>query len=385
MPELSQSHHIEYSFKREINELFTSVSLKNIAIALVAIFEPIFFYQFFGNSVIHVLLFFSIISILFGIFVSFGAKVVSKIGVKHSILLSMPFIILYYFGLNWLETFNWIIYLLPVLNVTYKIFFWPAYHLDFAKFSEGKTRGRQLGILKIINLSAGALSPLLGGFIIMYFGFNVLFIFAIVLLISSVIPLFLSKEVYDKFDFNYKALKKVITKHHFGSHLSFIGWGIDSGVDTIIWPLMLFLVLGNFSTIGGIAAVATLVIILFVFYIGKLSDKYGAKKIMKIGIIPTALGWLGRGFVVNVFSAFTLNSFYKFSFQVLSLGFNKEVYKRMNLDTTRLNYIVYREIMLHSGRVFVLIAAAVLFILTGSFLPAVIIAAIGILIMNLYY
>ncbi len=44
MPDLQQHHHIEYSFKKEMNELCMSVCLKNVAIELVVIFKPIYFY-----------------------------------------------------------------------------------------------------------------------------------------------------------------------------------------------------------------------------------------------------------------------------------------------------------------------------------------------------
>lgn len=385
MPELNQTHHIEYSFKREINELFLSVSLKNIALSLVAIFEPIFFYNYFNQSIYKVILYFVVIYFFFAVLVPFGAKVVSKIGIKHSILLSVPFVILYYLGMYQLVNYGFLLFILPLLNVVYKSLFWPAYHLDFAKFSEGPKRGRQLSIMRILNLGAGIISPFIGGYIIVQFGFHILFITATILLVLSVVPLFFSKEIYEKFDFHPgRSFLNLIKKHHIRSHLAILGWGMDAAVGAVIWSLLLYFIVKDYETIGGISSVATLIIVFFVYYIGILSDKYGAKKLLKFGALLTGLGWFFRGLITNVTQAFFSNSFYKFSFQVLSVSFNKEVYKRINYNAEKLGYIVYREVILNIGRIIILVIAGLSFLFIGSFLPAIIITSLMIFTMMFF-
>jgi MFS family permease len=79
--------------------------------------------------------------------------------------------------------------------------FWFSYHTDFSKFSRKKSRGKQVGVSKIVTALASVVGPIAGGIILSFFGFKVLFLLVSFLLIASTFPLFLSKEIHEPSEF----------------------------------------------------------------------------------------------------------------------------------------------------------------------------------------
>lgn len=89
---------LDYFPKGEVNQLSISITIRNFALGLITIFIPIYIYQYF-HSLPLTLLFFAISKGLFGLLVPFGGQLMTKIGVKHALMLSSPFIWGFYFCL----------------------------------------------------------------------------------------------------------------------------------------------------------------------------------------------------------------------------------------------------------------------------------------------
>ncbi|MFC1687872.1 MFS transporter [Patescibacteria group bacterium] len=273
-------HKIEYAFRREVNELYASLTVKNIAFRLITIFEPIYFYLFFDKEILPVLWYFGLVYLGFGLVSPLAGKILSRIGIKHSILISVFFAILYFIGLRSLTTYSSLIYVIPFLSILYKLFFWPAFHLDFARFSQGDRRARQVSILKMITLASGILSPFVGGLIIFHYGYSVLFIIVVVLLFTSVFPLFLSKEVYNTFHFSMKDFFRSLFKPALRrTEIALVAWGVEELAASLVWPIFIFLIIADYSVIGGITSAATVVAFLSAYWIGRLADKKGRRKV----------------------------------------------------------------------------------------------------------
>ena len=65
--------------------------------------------------------------------------------------------------------------------------------------------------------------------------------------------------------------------------LGFVGYGLHSGVNYLIWPIFLFLtIVENYSTLGLIASVSVLFSIIFIYLAGKLSD-IKRKLVLRVG------------------------------------------------------------------------------------------------------
>lgn len=372
-------HKIEYIFRKEVNELYASLTVKDIAFGLITIFEPIYFYLFFDKEILSVLWYFGFVYLGFGLISPLAGKILSRVGIKHSILVSVFFAILYFIGLRSLTTYSSLIYVIPFLSILYKLFFWPAFHLDFARFSQSDRRARQVSILKMITLASGILSPFVGGLIILNYGYPLLFIIVVVLLFTSVVPLFFSKEVYNTFNFSMKDFFRSLFKPAIRcTEIALISWGVEELVSSLIWPIFIFLIIADYSIIGGITSAATVVAFLSAYWIGKLADKKGRRKVLRIGAVLTSLSWIFRSLTANAIQIAFADGVYKLSQETSYIGFTSVIYDKANKkESQALPFILMREVILNTGRFLGIVAIAIIITLTGSLAPAFIFAAIS--------
>ena len=75
MPFHSPQFYLQYFLKRERTELYLSVAIRNFALGLALIFEPIYLFLYFHHSLSKTLLFFALIYSAYGLLVPFGAKI----------------------------------------------------------------------------------------------------------------------------------------------------------------------------------------------------------------------------------------------------------------------------------------------------------------------
>ena len=131
---------------------------------------------------------------------------VGGFGFRRSLRVSVLFGALFYIAFYFIDQDNWK-YLIPLslfIIVLYRLFYWLPYHVDFAKFTSRKDRGRQVSMLNATRLILGIFIPLIAGFVIMRFGFDVLFVIAIILYFVSGIPYLTIPHTMEKFSWTWK-------------------------------------------------------------------------------------------------------------------------------------------------------------------------------------
>jgi hypothetical protein len=141
-------HHFShyFTFKSELNELFASISLRTFAKSLINIFVPIYLITI-GYSFMTAFIFMAIGSAFHAIFSYSAAKLSARIGFKHLIMVSAPFLIIYYLLLNYITVIQALgipIVLIAAFGGTSNAFFWLGYHTDFAKSTTKKNSGKKL-------------------------------------------------------------------------------------------------------------------------------------------------------------------------------------------------------------------------------------------------
>lgn len=314
---LSDTHHPHQTFfqNKEINSLYISVFIMNVAESLMSIFVPLYLYSL-GYSVITILFFF-FLHHLFSTILHFPlAKVVAYFGPKPSIALSIPFLVAYYLGLRILPDFSWLFYLLPLFLTLRNIFYNLGYDLNYFQHRDRNHTGRQISFLGILSIAAGIFSPFLAGFIISTFTYAALFGTGAILLTLSVLPLFvvsrgnkkLSLKLSDIFSlFKTEGMKKTV--------ISFSGYALESSIGRIIWPLFLLLVLENTKRVGILVSLSSLVTAIVLAVMGKLTDKHSPKKLLKVTTGIYFLGWMGSGFVSSPLTVWLAESYRKISEQ----------------------------------------------------------------------
>ena len=306
MPHTRHRSFFYYFLNRELSEIYITIALRAFAISLIAVFIPIYLLQQ-GFALKYIFLFYSILSFTFAFFAHISAKLSTKIGIKHSILISMPFLIAFYILLQFINN-PWIFYIAPIMGGISGALFWVNFHMDFALFSTKKLRAEQISGYAIVCLLLSALGPLLGGFLLLQLNFNVLFVIVSVLLFISTIPLFMSKETYVHRNYSMEGIVSVLKKLGAKGILGFIGFGMIL-CAVIILPVFVFFILKTYLNVGALVSVGLIFGIISTFFVGKLADKFGKGKILRIGSALSLFGWSALLFIKTALSVIGVNIF----------------------------------------------------------------------------
>jgi MFS family permease len=368
---------IYYFLKRESTQFFVSIAIRYLALGMVAIFEPVYLYLYFGRSVSYVLLFWAAFSGIFALTVVFAGRVMARIGLKRTMLLSNLFFFGYYICLFFIKDFFLLASLAIVLRAIGSTLFWPAFHTDFIRFSKAHRRAEHVGKMSAVCLMAGIISPIVGGIILAGLGYAALFTVVLVTLFASTFPLFFSKERHEVYTDSYKQAWGRIWKNKKVS-LSLASLGIEGGVDMFMWPIFIFTLGVSYQEMGGISTFALLISALFALYMGKIIAKKNGFKLLNIGSILLAIAWAAKCFVVNTLSAFLAQNFYRIAktstlIPFRTILYNKAAAKKGQAD----EFIVYREIILNLSRFFFFMFLAGIFFIVDQINLSFIIAAIA--------
>jgi MFS family permease len=319
--------------------------------AAVGLFVPIYLYEYFDNAIAPVLLTFALFSILVAFLTPFAAKLSTHIGLKHSMLLSVPFLVLYLFSLIQLPAHP--LFLAGVI-LGYGLataLYWTSFHTDFARASCIERQGKNIGGFRAVVILAAILGPFFGALIISQFGFTVLFLIAILVEALALLPLFFSPDIHEPYDFHFgRELKSAFAHKRLRTIFTFFGEGIDTKLSLYVWPIFLFTALSGYVAVGGIATGSLLVALILGLFIGRFVDSRGRVGPFRLAVIVNALAWIGRAFAVGEFFIFMADSFYKIATNVLQVPYMALVYNHAEEKGTSLeHYIVIREIVLNIG------------------------------------
>jgi len=361
---LSPIHFLYYFLKREASQFFTSIAIRSLALGMILIYEPIYLYSYFNNSLSFTVLFFGVIHGLYGILAVYGGKLMDKFGSNHCILFSHFFFFCYYLSLFFLYSY---------------FLFWPAFHTDFVRFSEKDYQGRQVGKMNIVWSAPTILSPVIGGGILNFAGYPALFITVLVVLLASSIPMFLSKETHIVYSDSYqKVWKRILKKENRKTSLAFIADSLEIGINYYLWPIFLFVLAIGYATMGGITTFALGAAALFTLYMGRMSDTIINRVwFLNIGSILTSVSWIIKYFVVNPFDAFLAQTLYRICRISASIPFQTFFYDKISLKGKEADeFIVYREILTNLSRFFFFLILAGIFLFFPKVNIAFIIAAV---------
>ena len=363
-PVAFHTQYFHYFLQRDVTKLYIAVAIRNLALGLVTIFEPIYIYQHFNNSFPAVMFYYAVLFGLYGLFVVFGGRIMAKFGPAKSILLSYPFYIVYYVFL-YLMPVHWLFVPLAVIvAVTGMLLFWPAFHTDFVRFSTKEHRGREASRINVAMMFPTILAPVIGGIVLMQVGFPILFTIVGLLLFASSIPLFYSRERVEVYTDSYtKAWKRIFKKDNRILNIGLLSEGIEISIHAYVWPIFLLVLAIDFSKMGGIASFALVGSTLFMLYIGKLSDTEERPWLLNIGALWTGISWIIKFFVTPPFDALLGQMIYRISRAAARVPFWTFFYeKAASKEDEADEFIVYREILVNIGLFFFFSAVAIIFL-----------------------
>lgn len=320
-------HYLNHALNREISALYFSSLIHGFAGGMLLLFTPLYFFKL-GWSVQDILLWYALCYIIYFLLSPLGAQITVKFGYVKTIAISTPFALIFYASIFFLTQYPILFWISSILFGVQKALYWIAYHSDFARFIDKKSAGEEVGFLRVLLSIVGIFSPAIGGFIVVYFGFPMLFVLSGILITLSVIPLMLAKEKWE----SGRILQKDIFKMFFLKKLrrDFIGI-LATGQDLaaqVIWPIWLFIIIPSYTDIGILTTITIFFTFILMLWIGKLSNNKHKSGLIKKGAGLLSLSWLAKMFAFTPMSIFFADSLYKISEEIFFIPYVSLIYTR---------------------------------------------------------
>ncbi|PWB38602.1 MAG: hypothetical protein C3F02_02720 [Parcubacteria group bacterium] len=363
--------YLPYKMKRQVRELFISTTLVNLALAMVMIFEPIYLYKI-GYNLQSIMLFYLITYIFYFLLMPIGAKFAKRYGYEMSIFVGTILFILFYLALFFIARYPILFYLSPIILAIQKTFYWPAYHADFARFSDDSEEGRELSSMTVATSLVYVIGPAIAGFIVVNWGYGALFTLASVIFLASNIPTLITREEFAPSLFSYgDTYRNLFNRKNRRSFLAYAGYG-EELVVLVIWPIFISLIITNMFDLGLIVALATLVTTIITFYIGKLTDYKNKRPVLYLGSAIYAISWYIRLFITTTVGVFFVDSLSRLGKNVVTIPMTAITYenaKDLQADKHHhlMSGVVFFEMSLVIGKLFaILVIYGLLFLVSAD-------------------
>ncbi len=363
---------LPYRMRRQVKELFIASIIVNFALAMVQIFEPIYLYQM-GYPLIKIAFFYLIVYVLYFFLIPLGAKFANRYGYESGMFLGSAFYVIFYISLFLIPRFPILFYVSALIYTFQKIFYWTGFMADFAHNSGDGEEAREISSVNVSNAIMFILGPIVGGLIITYFGFAVLFLIVSVLFLVSNIPMLLTKEEFDLRGYNYLKVFDIFRKENLKNLLAGIGYA-EELIVMVVWPIFMSIVIVSYSKIGILVGLATGVTLLVTLYIGRICDRQDKRKVLKFGSIIYSLTWLIKIFMRTIMPIFLIDTTAKISKSSIDVPIRAIFHKKAKdgkkkNDNSIMESVVNYEASLIVGKVLaclVIIGATVIFKLGDS-------------------
>ncbi len=357
-----------------LSSLYLNTVFLTFCFSIMELFVPIYVYQI-THDLSQTILFFIIweASHLAASFPS--AWFISHFGPDKSILLGALLRTAYILTLMLSAQFPWLLWPTAILSGIKLPPHWLSYHLAFDRQTTPQKVGSQVSFVYIITQIAAALSPLLGGIIASIWGFSSLYLVALIFLVASILPIFLDQ--YDEHP-AWPGFKKILVGRRKGgiTHFSwaFFGFGMEAAVYSWLWPLFLFLILGNMKQIGLIQT-TSLILSILVAQVIKNKALPKTRRFVSLSSAANSFNWAIKPLLLTPLFLALSDIAYLITNVFTRIPFDSSTYWLPKKNP--LIFFTNREIATHSGGLVILLAALLLVRLNFSLAATLIGGIIG--------
>lgn len=295
--------------------LYTGKAVVMFTSALLGIFLPIFLYELFNQNFQAVVIYYGVGYFLYAITLTIGARFLNRFGFRRALRTSVILGVLFYSVFYFIDQGN-LKYLIPFSLLTlvfYRLFYWLPYHVDFAKFTTKKDRGRQVSFVEATRLVMQIFAPLIAGFIISRFNFDALFVVAMILFAVSGISYLTIPRTREKFSWSWQETwRQFFSKKRKKMIIAYMAYGAENSVSMVVWPIFIYQLLkGDYLQVGIISSLIVGVTIILQLALGKYIDsKISKEKILGWGSVFYSFGWVIKIFIVTAFQIFVVGAYH---------------------------------------------------------------------------
>lgn len=343
--------HVHLRGSAELNALYVTLGFIAFAEGLIGVFVPIFFWNL-GFPIWKILLFFLLHSIMFVIAAFALLPIMRKLSDKMMMFLSIPFLMLYFLGLGMMKGHLWIFYILPIASALNLFLFNIGYNVDFSSAAKREKIGTEVGTRYILISILSLAAPFFGGLLISAAGFQTTFYVGSIILFLSVLPLFFFPNRNLSPNLGVDSITPFFKEKELRPFsISGIGYATEVIVRGTIWPLFIFIAIGNFKEFGSVISLGLIVTAVVTYLVGYLSDYGKRRNVITWTSIGNAAMWLVRPFIgfppmiVGVhIGGNVINS-------GLMVAWTSQYYKITKTVSNAAAFIISREILYSAARV----------------------------------
>jgi len=341
-------------------KILQMMSLNSFAMAFVAVFIPIYLLQLgYSFQMVMVWMIIHHGTLLFSAFVAIYVS--NRIGLVHSLHIRFILLLIYFLLLLFaLEDIPALFYVIPILTGAEAAFYWMPLNVLFIRNTKEENMGSAMSKFFVIPKALSMISPLLGAFIAIYFGFTSLFALAMFLLFFTFLPVFSLRSEKTNFIFSWQRAREIFKNNK----QYFIPEIIDNLAEDAmaLWSIFIYLKLISTLQVGIIGTITSVAALFFTLTIGKLTDNWDKHKLLKIGAVLVSLVWLLNftigEFFPNQWLFYLATIFATLSLKVFLVPYSSLMYNRARKDDAQ--FMVLREIPTISGRIILFLLAILL-------------------------
>ncbi len=350
----AQDAHIS----KELFYFYISRIFMRISLSALSVFIPVFIYKQYDEKITMVVLVFATIYLFQLILNPISAKLLGIFGLKPLLISGMLFAVASVASLAFPDEYlNLSVFLFAILTAIYRVLYWVPYHIDFSLLLDKKTRGRQLAFLRNFSTLIIIVAPILGGVLISSGGFAATFTYAAIIMAFALLPILKINNVYERFSWGYiETFIHLFRKENRPILLAHAANGAQAIAVVVFWPLYIYMILeGRYTSLGIITSI-TLIAVMFLRYLaGKMFDKWSEKRMVLVGVLFSATGWVIKVFVNTPVQIVLADTYHQFGRVVNSLTFDAATYEQ-SADAGKYidEYTTLKEMALNVGRLLML-------------------------------
>lgn len=355
-----------------VHAFYVNGLLRSLFMSMTSIFLPLYIYTLgmktWGNLQLSLLLIVAfyvlqrlvIVTIVFPL-----SKLIEKIGFRRSITLSIIFLIAHIIALLLAEkniVWFWTSAVFEGIQVP---LYWISRDSALSQDIDDKKMGSKMGYIAALENISGLLGPFAGGAIVTFFGYSVLFVVALVILLLSAIPLWWMPPHSHKNGVSLIGFWHFLTNRRY-LHLSVANFGsaMNDYGNGVIWPIILFLQGIADAQLGAIYSIVAVVTIAMQYLSSKWFDRLRSKHdytdegVYGIATVGLSISWLIRIFAKGISQVIPVDIGRQLFGSIYSTFYSDYLHiggKRMG----SIAYWVYQEVIYSFGALFIFGAMAV--------------------------
>jgi YQGE family putative transporter len=341
--------------------LFLGRMTQFVGYSLIGLFLPIFLLITFGRLE-WVVIYYLVGHLLYALFLPLGAQELNKIGLRRSLKVSVflfagYYVCLFLFNVQAINII-WLVAVALLVLTLGRTLFWLPFHTDLAKFTNIRNRGQSVGLLWATKTFLGVVMPVISGFLLARFGYNIVFWLAIIIYLSSLIPFAWLPRTRERYEWGYwQTWREYFKRSNRKLVLANMANGAENVVGIVIWPIFIWQILhGNYFAVGAVSSLIVLATIVLQLAVGRFTDKLNKRKMIHWGSALYASGWLAKMFVLTAFQIFIVGTYHSFTQIFKDTPFDALNYEVLADHGHYVDeYTVLKEIAVQLGKVLMLI------------------------------